>query len=81
MRRVKDLDKADIYRINPQLGPYPAELEFVFPFAQTISDRVAPEASVEACVKKLKRMGYAKVVVAGAAKGAGSRARGSKRRP
>jgi 7-cyano-7-deazaguanine tRNA-ribosyltransferase len=79
MRRIKDLDKADIYRINPQLGPYPAELEFVFPFAQTISDRVAAGSSVEAGVKKLKRMGYAKVVVAGSAKGHVSKARSSKR--
>jgi 7-cyano-7-deazaguanine tRNA-ribosyltransferase len=80
IRHVKDLDKADIYRINPQLGPYPAELEFVFPFAQTISDRVAPEASQEACVKKLRKMGYSKVVVAGPAKGAGPKARSTKRR-
>jgi 7-cyano-7-deazaguanine tRNA-ribosyltransferase len=65
LRRIRDLDKADIYRINPQLGPYPAELEFVFPFAQTISDREAPAASVKACVKRLKEMGYAKVVVGG----------------
>jgi len=65
LRRVKGLEKADLYRINPQLGCYPAELEFVFPFAQTIADREAPEASVKACVKKLKAMGYAKVMVAG----------------
>jgi 7-cyano-7-deazaguanine tRNA-ribosyltransferase len=65
LRRVKGLEKADFYRINPQLGCYPAELEFVFPFAQTIADREAPEASVKACVKKLKAMGYAKVMVAG----------------
>jgi 7-cyano-7-deazaguanine tRNA-ribosyltransferase len=69
LRRVRGLDQADIYRINPQLGPYPAELEFVFPFAQTISDREAPDASVKACVKKLKKMGYRKVVVAGSGKG------------
>jgi 7-cyano-7-deazaguanine tRNA-ribosyltransferase len=69
MRRVKGLDEADIYRINPQLGPYPAELEFVFPFAQTIADRESPESSVKACVKRLKAMGYAKVIVAGAGRG------------
>jgi 7-cyano-7-deazaguanine tRNA-ribosyltransferase len=68
LRRIKGLDKADIYRINSQLGPYPAELEFVFPFAQTISDRAAPAASVKACVKKLKGMGYAKVLVGGSEK-------------
>jgi len=78
--RVRDLDRADIYRINPQLGPYPAELEFVFPFAQTISDRVAADSSVEACVKKLKRMGYAKVLVAGSAKGAAKAPRSKGRR-
>lgn len=77
LRRIRRLESADIYRINPQLGPYPAELEFVFPFAQTISDRVAPGAEVKACVKKLKSMGYAKVVVAGAAlkNGQGERSR------
>jgi 7-cyano-7-deazaguanine tRNA-ribosyltransferase len=79
IRNVRDLDKADIYRINPQLGPYPAELEFVFPFAQTISDRVAPEGSVEASAKRLRKMGYARVVVAGPAKGSRPRARRSKR--
>ena len=68
LRRIRGLDKADIYRINPQLGPYPAELEFVFPFAQTISDREAPQASVKASVKRLKAMGYGKVVVAGPAR-------------
>jgi hypothetical protein len=69
LRRVRGLDEADIYRINPQLGPYPAELEFVFPFAQTISDRVAPHAEVNAAVRKRRQMGYAKVVVGGAARG------------
>jgi len=70
MRRIKNLESADIYRINPQLGPYPAELEFVFPFAQTISDRAAPAASVAASIKALKKAGYSRVIVAGAAKGA-----------
>jgi 7-cyano-7-deazaguanine tRNA-ribosyltransferase len=67
LRRLNGLEKADVYRINPQLGVYPAELEFVFPFTQTISDREAPEAAVKACVKRLKAMGYAKVVVGGPA--------------
>jgi 7-cyano-7-deazaguanine tRNA-ribosyltransferase len=69
MRRIKDLESADIYRINPQLGAYPAELEFVFPFSQTISDRAAPGASVAASIKALKKAGYSRVIVAGAAKG------------
>ncbi len=77
LRRIPHLEEADIFRINPLLGPYPAELEFVFPFAQTISDRAAPEASVKAGVKKLKAMGYAKVLVGGAEKDKAFRSRGA----
>ncbi|HUH99470.1 MAG TPA: hypothetical protein VLY65_00365, partial [Nitrososphaerales archaeon] len=65
VRRIKKVGDADVYRINPLLGPYPAELEFVYPFAQTISDRSAPDASTEWAVKKLKEMGYARVVLGG----------------
>jgi 7-cyano-7-deazaguanine tRNA-ribosyltransferase len=64
--RSEDPTKADIYRINPLLGVYPLELELVFPFAQTIAEGAAPESSVEACLAKLKAMGYTDVVVAGA---------------
>jgi 7-cyano-7-deazaguanine tRNA-ribosyltransferase len=78
--RAGALGKAEIYRINPQIGPYPAELEFVFPFAQTISDRQATEASLTASVKKLRAMGYAKVVVARGSRGI-ARARTRKRAP
>ena len=63
--RIKNTEEADIYRINPVLGPYPAELEFVFPFTQTISDREVPQASVKASVRRLRAMGYARVRVAG----------------
>ncbi len=79
IRHVRGLDKADIYRINPQLGPYPAELEFVFPFAQTMSDREAPEAEVKACVKRLRGMGYARVILAGPARGKAPSRRKKKR--
>ncbi len=64
-RRIKDLGEAQLFRMNPVLGPYPAELEFVFPFAQTVSDRSFPEASVDSAVKKLKALGYKRVIVAG----------------
>jgi hypothetical protein len=65
----------DIYRINPVLGPYPAELELVYPFAQTLAaEEPSPQASVEACVAKLKTLGYARVVLArGWSKGAPGR--------
>jgi 7-cyano-7-deazaguanine tRNA-ribosyltransferase len=65
LRRVRNIEGADLYRVNPAVGLYPAELEFVFPFTQTISDREASEASIKASVKRLKQMGYAKVQVAG----------------
>ena len=65
IRRVRGLEQADIYRVSPVLGAYPAELEFVYPFSQTIADREVPEASPSACVKQLRRMGYTRVVVGG----------------
>ena len=65
IRRVRGLDQADIFRINPALGAYPAELEFVFPFGQTMADGTSREASVEVCKKQLRAMGYSRVVVSG----------------
>lgn len=65
MRRVKGLGKADFFRVHPALGAYPAELEFVYPFSQTIADGPSPQASVDACKKRLRAMGYSRVVVAG----------------
>ena len=57
------LDDADLYRVHPTLGPYPAELEFQYPFSQTeaaLLDRPVGEAEAR---HALKRMGYRKVVV------------------
>jgi 7-cyano-7-deazaguanine tRNA-ribosyltransferase len=62
---IDDFARMDIYRINPVLGVYPAELEFVFPFTQIVSDREVPEASVESCKRRLRAMGYGRVIVAG----------------
>jgi 7-cyano-7-deazaguanine tRNA-ribosyltransferase len=53
----------DIYKLHRQLGPYPAELEFVYPFTQTVSDGAVGPIQVRAAVKKLRTMGYSSVVI------------------
>ncbi|MDG6988762.1 MAG: tRNA guanosine(15) transglycosylase TgtA [Nitrososphaerota archaeon] len=56
---------ADRYLVHPVLGPYPAELRFVYPFGQTEAaeeQRIWGPAEVR---KKLKSMGYSKVTVEG----------------
>ncbi len=53
----------DLYKIHPCLGVYPAELEFVYPFTQSVvsSGSVAPD--LRGAVKQLRSMGYVRVVV------------------
>ena len=54
--------EGDVYFVHPQLGPYPAELEFQYPFSQTESS-VGGAWAEAASVKKLRAMGYSKVKV------------------
>jgi 7-cyano-7-deazaguanine tRNA-ribosyltransferase len=51
----------DTYDVHPILGPYPVELEFHYPFSQTVVGGVAPTMSVEDVKKKLRRIGYTSV--------------------
>lgn len=55
----------DVYRVHPCLGAYPAELEFVYPFTQTVAS-FSRNADVGVAEGRavLKRMGYAKVILA-----------------
>ncbi|MGA2664662.1 MAG: tRNA guanosine(15) transglycosylase TgtA [Nitrososphaerales archaeon] len=53
----------DVYKLHQQLGPYPAELEFVYPFTQTVAEGTADAAQVRDAVARLRSMGYSKVVV------------------
>ena len=64
LRSTRGAKGADLFRVNPVLGPFPAELEFVYPFSQTVADGESEEATVKACVKRLKGMGYSRVIVA-----------------
>jgi 7-cyano-7-deazaguanine tRNA-ribosyltransferase len=53
----------DVYRVHPCLGIYPAELDFVYPFTQTIAADVlkdVPEIQDNAR-KTLRRLGYTSI--------------------
>ena len=54
---------SDVYMRHPVLGPYPVELEFQYPFSQTEVGAVEPSVSDEESRRRLKRLGYKKVVV------------------
>ncbi len=56
--------ETDLYRLHTQLGPYPAELDFVYPFTQTVQADVLPRRdAVAAAVHSLKASGYSAVRV------------------
>jgi len=56
----------DKYRVHPQLGVYPAELDFLYPFTQTVSLEERPlEPMVARAVKELRKMGYKRVLKTG----------------
>lgn len=70
--RVKKLTEktpSDVYKLHPLLGPYPAELEFVYPFTQTVTELVSGPKELRESVAVLRKMGYRSVVVVGEAKG------------
>jgi 7-cyano-7-deazaguanine tRNA-ribosyltransferase len=56
----------DVYKVHPILGPYPAELEFHYPFGQTEVGTMVPKVTVEEGKKRLRALGYRGVVDAGA---------------
>lgn len=56
---------SDVYRLDPLLGPVPAELEFVYPFTQTVrSESLRPRVTPKEGTKRLKDLGYKKVLAA-----------------
>jgi 7-cyano-7-deazaguanine tRNA-ribosyltransferase len=54
---------ADVYRLHPVLGLYPAELDYVYPFTQTVSALGRAEPPVKEAEKELKARGYSEVLV------------------
>jgi 7-cyano-7-deazaguanine tRNA-ribosyltransferase len=53
---------ADLYLVHRELGPFPAELQFTYPFSQTVREEEGfSRESVSKTVSSLKRMGYKRV--------------------
>ncbi len=65
MARARKMEDCDIYRLHPQLGPYPVELDFVYPLTQTTSAALASDSKLlTQGVASLRKMGYSRVVLA-----------------
>jgi len=56
----------DTYRLHPVYGPYPIELEFAYPFSQTVQDEkgINGVTSKEGA-RRLRSMGYGRVIIVG----------------
>jgi hypothetical protein len=64
--KLQDLmkkERRDVYKLHPQLGLYPAELEFVYPFTQTVSDTDVTARSVREAISTLRSLGYSEILV------------------
>ncbi|MDV3277471.1 MAG: tRNA guanosine(15) transglycosylase TgtA [Nitrososphaerales archaeon] len=73
----------DVYKMSAELGLYPAELDFVYPFTHLVGGGGEPEGGLQDAERRLRSMGYKKVVV-GRVDGAGcislARARSRRKR-
>jgi 7-cyano-7-deazaguanine tRNA-ribosyltransferase len=70
--------RCDFYRLHPALGPYPAELEFVYPYTQTVSPSGGYGRASSAALKQLRSIGYSRVLVVSAESTARSAASGAR---
>jgi 7-cyano-7-deazaguanine tRNA-ribosyltransferase len=61
-----ELQECDLYRLHPQLGPYPLELDFVYPFTQTVVSLEDDSPRTNRGIGKLRALGYSRVVLASA---------------
>ena len=73
------LRESDVYRLHPRLGPYPLELDFVYPFTQTVDTAGSAGELTREGVRRLRELGYSRVVVA-SADGRAGKARSRRRR-
>jgi 7-cyano-7-deazaguanine tRNA-ribosyltransferase len=64
----KSRGSQDSYVLHPIFGPYPAELEFIYPFSQTEVGAVEHQVSLDDAKKILKKAGYKTVRVDSAPK-------------
>jgi len=62
-KRAKAAKGMDRYLVHPVLGPFPAELEFHYPFSQTEMAATVPSVGVEESKRKLRKSGYDRVLL------------------
>jgi len=48
----------DVYRNHPILGPYPVELEYLYPFSQTEVGDMVPLLTTSEAVRRIRKLGY-----------------------
>ncbi len=58
-------EAVDVYKLHPLLGPYPAELEMVYPFSQTVTEMIPGRKEIRDAVAAPPRDGLHKVSVRG----------------
>ena len=61
-------ESADVYKLHAALGPYPPELDFTYPFAQTSTVGDLSKSDVKRAKAGLRRLGYRSVQVVGGKK-------------
>jgi len=59
---TRETEGADAYGNHPALGPFPAELKFHYPLGQTEAASTVPAVPLEASARRLKDLGYKKVL-------------------
>jgi 7-cyano-7-deazaguanine tRNA-ribosyltransferase len=61
--KLTQTGKYDVYKVHPVLGAYPAELDFVYPFTQTVTDNIVGAKELRAAKARLRAIGYRTIVV------------------
>lgn len=67
-RRRGRREGQDFYKLHPVLGPYPVELDFMYPFAQTVTAAGTACYPPEEAGVRLRKIGYRSVSVVGSGK-------------
>ncbi|MDG6898866.1 MAG: hypothetical protein JRN24_03905, partial [Nitrososphaerota archaeon] len=54
----------DLYRLHPELGLCPVELDFIYPFTHVVRSNYQASADLKKVRQRLKSMGYSRVIIA-----------------
>jgi 7-cyano-7-deazaguanine tRNA-ribosyltransferase len=63
LQKLMKEEPRDVYKLHAQLGPYPAELEFVYPFTQTVSETEISRKNIRNAIATLRGIGYSEILV------------------